>query len=88
MKQALASDKPEAWKTAIAAELDKLTDRGVFLHDQTAEDIIASGIKTKVVPLGLYLSEKYNEKGELIKEKARAAIKGHSGNMQKGVHLF
>ena len=88
VKQALASDKPEAWKTAIAAELDKLTDRGVFLHDQTAEDIIASGIKTKVVPLGLYLSEKYNEKGELIKEKARAAIKGHSGNMQKGVHYF
>jgi len=88
VKQALASDKPEAWKNAIAAELDKLTDRGVFLHDQTMADIHASGIKTKVVPLGIYLSEKYDETGKLIKEKARAAIQGHSGNMQKGVHYF
>ena len=88
VKQALASNKPEAWKTAIATELDKLTDRGVFLHDQTASDLLAHGIITKVVPLGLYLSEKYDENGELLREKARAAIKGHSGNMQKGVHYF
>ena len=88
VKQALASDKPEAWKIAIAAELDKLTDRGVFLHDQTMADILASGIKTKVVPLGIYLSEKYDENGNLVKEKARAAIKGHSGNMQQGIHYF
>ena len=51
-------------------------------------DILASGIKTKVVPLGLYLSEKYDENGNLVKEKARAAIKGHSGNMQQGIHYF
>ena len=88
VKQALNSDKPEAWKRAIAAEIDKLTSRGVFLHDQTASDILAHGITTKVVPLGLYLTEKYDEKGELLREKARAAIKGHSGNMQKGVHYF
>ena len=88
VKQALMSDKPEAWKTAIAAELDKLTDRGVFLHNQTLADILAQGITTKVVPLGIYLSEKYDENGELLREKARAAIKGHSGNMQKGIHYF
>ena len=88
VKQALASDKPEAWKSAIATELDKLTDRGVFLHNQTSADLLAHGITTKVVPLGLYLSEKYDENGELLREKARAAIKGHSGNMQKGVHYF
>jgi site-specific DNA-cytosine methylase len=88
VKQALNSDKPEAWKKAIATEIDKLTERGVFLHDQTTADILAHGITTKVVPLGLYLTEKYDENGELLREKARAAIKGHSGNMQKGIHYF
>ena len=55
--QALASDKPEAWKSAIATELDKLTERGVFLHNQTSADLLAHSIKTKVVPRGLYLTE-------------------------------
>jgi hypothetical protein len=88
VKQALNSEKPEAWKKAIATEIDKLTDRGVFLHDQTVSDILAHGITTKIVPLGLYLTEKYDENGELLREKARAAIKGHKGNMQKGIHYF
>ena len=88
VKAALASDKPEAWLKAIAAELDKLTDRGVFKHNQTLADIKAHGIIPKPVPLGLYLTEKHDENGDLLREKARAAIKGHSGNMQKGVHYF
>ena len=88
VKQAQESSKPEAWDRAIKAELDKLTNRGVFMHDQTMADIRAYGINTKVVPLGLYLTEKYDENGNLLREKARAAVKGHKGNMQKGVHYF
>lgn len=71
VKQALNSDKPDAWKKAIATEIDKLTERGVFLHNQTVADILSQGITTKVVPLGLYLTEKYDENGELLTHQTR-----------------
>ena len=69
-------------------EINGLTDSGVLLHDQSYQDLTKAGIVSKSVPLGMYFDEKLNTMGEIEREKARAAIQGHRGNMQKGVHFF
>jgi hypothetical protein len=88
VREALESDKPMKWIAAMNDEIDGLTDSGVLLHDQSYQDLTKAGIHSKPVPLGMYFDEKLNKMGEIEREKARAAIQGHRGNMQKGVHFF
>ena len=46
------------------------------------------GIDSTPVPIGIYFKEKTNQFGEVTQLKSRAAIQGHKGNMQRGVHFF
>ena len=71
-------------------EINGPTDSGVLLHDQSYQDLNKAGILSKPVPLGMYFDEKLSKMGEIEREKARAAIQGHShrGNMQRGVYFF
>jgi hypothetical protein len=51
--------------------------------------LLAEGIdidKKPAVPCGQYFTNKFDSEGEIEKRKARIAIQGHPGNMQKGVH--
>ena len=75
------------WLEAIKAELDGLTEMGVLLHRQSMADLHSQGVTSKPVQLGLYFDEKINQLGEVIKKKVRAAVQGHRGNMQKGIHF-
>ena len=84
----LDSDDRTEWLAAIDEELDGLTTMGVFKHNQTKQDLINQGIYAKPVPIGIYYDEKTNQFGEIIRKKARAAVQGHRGNMQKGIHFF
>ena len=88
VREALESDKPLKWCAAMNDEINGLTESGVLLHDQSLEDLNKAGIHSKPVPLGMYFDEKLNKMGDIEREKARAAIQGHRGNMQKGVHFF
>ena len=52
----------------------QLEEEGIFLKDM------------KAVPLGLYHTHHHGKRGNVDRLKARAAIKGHNGNMTKGIH--
>ena len=84
--EALASTKPLAWIKAMNNEIEGLIELEVVQPKLTKAKLLEMGITSPPVPLGLYFDEKLNALGELEKEKARAAIQGHSGNMFKGTH--
>ena len=52
----------------------QLEEEGIFLKDM------------KAVPLVLYHTHHYGKGGNVDRPKTRAAVKGHSGNMTKGIH--
>ena len=86
--EALARDDAVEWVKAMDLEIDGLTEMGVITHDHTLAHCRSEGILSTPVPLGLYYDEKLGQFGELLRRKARAAVMGHSGNMQKGIHFF
>ena len=87
MRQALDRDNALEWAESMDSEMEGLTKMGVLLHDQTLADCREAGITSKPVPMGLYFDEKTDQTGNVVKLKSRAAIQGHKGNMQKGVHF-
>ena len=88
MRQALDRDNALEWANSMDSEMEGLTKMGVLLHDQTIADCREAGITSKPVPMGLYFDNKTDQAGNVVKLKSRAAIQGHKGNMQKGVHFF
>ena len=74
------------WSGSMDEEMNGLTKMGVLDHGYTLQDLHDMGITAPPVPLGLYHTHKTDKQGEVNRLKTRAAVKGHRGNMKKGVH--
>jgi hypothetical protein len=90
--EALESD-PIAWSQSIDDEYPKLVKMGVIDDNNgkgyTKRQLELEGIfldDMKAVPLGLYHTHHYDKEGGVDRLKTRATVKGHSGNMTKGIH--
>ena len=81
-------DRAQQWAESMDEEIDGLTKMGVLDHNYTQLDLDRIGIVTKPVPLGLYHTHKKDNTGVIKRLKTRAAVRGHPGNMTKGVHYF
>ena len=88
IKAALGSEHREQWAESIGNEVNGLTDMGVLSHKHSKADLHKRGITSKPVQLGLYFDYKYDENGNVVRFKTRAAVQGHKGSMFKGVHFF
>jgi hypothetical protein len=89
VKGALDSEEALEWVKSMNNEFDGLVELGVFDLGFTKADLLAEGIdidKRPAVPCGQYFENKFDSQGQIAKRKARIAIQGHPGNMQKGVH--
>ena len=84
--EALDSSSGVEWAKALGNEFFGLVEMGVFDLGYTKQQLIDQGITSSPVPLTTVLNNKYGETGELEKRKARIAVSGHPGNMQKGIH--
>ena len=94
-KEALERD-PHGWNLSIHEEVDGLAAMGVVDNNEdgngfTKAELKAEGIDLDIkpaVPLGLYHTTKFDHStGDIDKLKTRAAIQGHKGNMQRGIHF-
>ena len=89
-RQALDAPDGDRWVASMANEFYGLVDMGVVELGFSKESLIQQGITAKPVPCGPYFNRKpvQGGEGEVLpdKLKTRIAIKGHPGNMQKGVH--
>jgi site-specific DNA-cytosine methylase len=85
-RDALERDNALEWIESMDEEMDGLTRMGVLDHGYTLQEIRDLGITAKPVPLGLYHTHKTGQDGSITRLKTRAAVQGHRGNMQKGVH--
>ena len=57
------------------------------MHDLTLDQLRkVHKVFSTLVPVGLYFDLKTDELGAIVSRKSRAAIQGHPGNMQKGIH--
>ena len=74
------------WSESMDEEINGLTKMGVLDHGYTQKDLHNVGITSRLVPLGLYHTHKTDKAGAVNRLKTRAAVQGHKGNMQKGVH--
>ena len=90
--EALESD-PIAWSQSIDDEYPKLVKMGVIDDNNgkgyTKRQLELEGIfldDMKAVPLGLYHTHHYDKEDGVDRLKTRAAVKGHNGNMTKGIH--
>ena len=90
--EALEAD-PIAWSKSIDEEYPKLVEMGVIDDNNgkgyTKKQLELEGIflkDMKAVPLGLYHTHHYDKGGNVDRLKTRAAVKGHSGNMTRGIH--
>ena len=91
VKIALDCEEALEWVKSMNNEFDGLVKLGVFDLGFTKADLLAEGIdidKRPAVPCGQYFENKFGSDGEIAKRKARIAIQGHPGNMQKGVHFM
>ena len=92
-QEALERD-PEGWCASIHEEIDPLIkmgvpDEGPDSAGYTKEQLLAEGIDINVrkpVFVGLYHTHKFDKEGEVDRLKTRCALKGHKGNMQRGIH--
>ena len=67
------------------ASIDK---HGVMDHNMTLAEIKSKhGVDKPAVGLRLLFTVKLKPNGELDKYKVRMVVQGHSGNMQRNVHL-
>ena len=76
------------WSESMDEEINGLTKMGVLDHGYTLTDLYNIGITARPVPLGLYHTHKTDKEGDVNRLKTRAAVKGHRGNMMKGVHFW
>ena len=74
------------WSESMDEEINGLTKMGVLDHGYTQKDLHNMGITSRPIPLGLYHTHKTDKAGAVNRLKTRAAVQGHKGNMQKGVH--
>ena len=83
-----AFNRPDAklWEAAWQKEADALDSKGVISHNHTLDELRAMGITAPPIPMGVLLDVKYDQDGEVEKYKARNVLKGHKGNVYKGVH--
>ena len=92
-KQCLEGKDVDKWIDSMGNEMGGLIEMGVIdlspnQRGYTREEIHAQGITSSPCPIGLYHEHKYNDTGQIDKYKTRAALQGHSGNMQKGIHFW
>ena len=80
-------ERGKQWSESSDEEMNGLTKMGVLDHGYTLEDLHDIGITAPPVPLGLYHTHKTDKQGAVNRLKTRAAVKGHRGNMQKGIHF-
>ena len=81
-------ERGRLWAESMDEEINGLTKMGVLDHGYTLQDLRNLGITSQPVPLGLYHTHKKDKEGEVNRLKTRAAVKGHRGNMQKGIHFW
>ena len=87
VREALEHPECELWVASMGNEFNGLVDMGVFDCGYTQAQCEAEGCKGKAVPLGTYYEVKFGDNGQQVKKKTRIAVKGHPGNMTKGVHF-
>ena len=90
--EALEGDFYEEWILSCEDEMNGLIKMGVLdtngdIGGYTRKELINLGITSKPVPIGLYHTHKTGKDGKITRRKTRAAVQGHKGNMQKGVHF-
>jgi hypothetical protein len=85
---------PEGWCASIHEEIDPLIKMGVldegpnstgYTKAQLLEEGVDINVR-KAVFVGLYHTHKFDKSGEVDRLKTRCALKGHKGNMQRGIH--
>ena len=83
-----AFKRPDAklWQAAWQKEADALDSKGVISHNHSLDELRAMGITAPPIPMGVLLDVKYDQDGDVEKYKARNVLKGHKGNVYKGVH--
>jgi len=83
-----AFKRPDAklWQAAWNKEAAALDSKGVISHGHTLAELKAKGIFAPPVPMGVLLDVKYDQDNNVEKYKCRNVLKGHPGNVTKGVH--
>jgi hypothetical protein len=92
-QEALERD-PQGWCASIHEEIDPLIKMGVLDEGPggtgyTKAQLLEEGIDItvrKAVFVGLYHTHKFDKCGDVDRLKTRCALKGHPGNMQRGIH--
>jgi hypothetical protein len=85
--EALASKEAQDWIRALLDEEESLDSLGVFLHDQTMEQLKKLGITKKyIIPSRYVVNVKRHPDRTIDKLKIRRVIQGHKWAMQRGVH--
>jgi hypothetical protein len=93
-QEALERD-PDGWCASIHEEIDPLIKMGVldegpesagYSKDQLLQEGIDITVR-KPVFVGLYHTHKFDKCGDIDRLKTRCALKGHKGNMQRGIHF-
>jgi hypothetical protein len=87
VRAALGAEDGEDWVDSMGDEFFGLVKAGVFELGFTQQQLLDMDITAPPVPCGPYFERKYGVDGEPTKKKCRIAVKGHPGNMQKGVHF-
>ena len=90
--EALEGEHYQEWIESCEDEIQGLIRMGVLdtngdVGGYTRQELIDKGITSKPVPIGLYHTHKTGKDGEVTRRKTRAAVQGHKGNMQKGIHF-
>ena len=88
-RAAIESEQADQWVKAQGNEFYGLVELGVLDCGYTKQQLIDLEISNHdtPIPIGDYYELKFGSDGEIDKHKARMAIKGHKGNMQKGKHF-
>jgi hypothetical protein len=85
--EALASDQAQDWIHALLNEEAPLDSLGVFLHDQSPQQLKDLGITAKyIIPSRYVIAVKRHPDRTIDKLKVRRVIQGHKWAMQRGVH--
>ena len=85
--EALASEDTQEWMQALNDEEESLDSLGVFLHDQTKDQLRALGITDKfIIPSRYVVTTKRHPDRTIDKLKVRRVIQGHKYAMKRGVH--
>ena len=87
VRGALEHPDCEQWVESMGNEFNGLVDMGVFDCGYTLDQCRSEGCNGKPVPLGTYYEIKRGSEGQQTKKKTRIAVKGHPGNMTKGIHF-